>query len=449
MHRLNTRNEAILRAVLESLSDGVAAVDASGEILFINDAMAKLLGFPSTRDLPQMPFLEALRRIEAYSEDGVPLALEDRPLMRALRGETTVDMPLQMRQPLQKRTYDVENSAIPLFDETGNVRMAVIRMRNVTVQRRHEKALRDSEQRYRTLFESASDIVLALDAGLRIMSVNSAAHRVLGFMPEEMIGKPLTVFVDTEDMDKFRTGGTFEIELRTKDPRRRVTLEVLANLVAGDAAQPGGIHAIARDVSERKQAESRQSMLLRELQHRTKNILAVVQSLVTNTLRDSTTLQQAHEALVGRLHAVAMAQEFVAADEGGGAPLRALIEGEVAPFAGQVELEGPSLVVGNTFAQTFTLVIHELATNAAKYGAFSSPSGRVTIGWSLESSDEGPMFSLSWIERGGPPATIPRTSGFGRRIIGLLGQPTIQYLPEGLEYRVSVPGKELVPERKI
>lgn len=451
MHKLNTRNEAVLQAVLGSLSDAVAAVDASGEVLFINDAMARLLGFPGSQQVPPMPFLEALRRIEAYGPEGTLLALEDRPLMRALRGEAVVDVALHMRQPLQGRSYDVVNSATPLFDETGAVRMAVVRMRDVTEQRRHELAQRESEQRYRALFESASDMVLALDADLRITSVNQAAQRILGFAPEEMIGAPLATFVGAEDTGKFRIGGTFEVTLRAKDPRTLVTFEVRASFLRDAGGTPTGVHAIARDISERKQAEARQGMLLRELQHRTKNILAVVQSLVTNTLRNSTSLAQAHEALLGRLHAVATAQEFVAAEDGTGAPLLTLIDGELAPFAERVRMEGPPMVVSNTFAQTFTLVIHELATNAAKYGAFSTPDGTVTMAWKVDAmsdaseSGKEPMFHLSWVERGGPPASIPKTSGFGRKIIGLLGQPTLQYLQEGLEYRVSVPMVDVRP----
>jgi len=446
MHKLNTPTEAVLRAVLEALSDAVAAVDVKGEVLFANDAMARLLGFEDQDHIPDMPFLEGLRRIEAYGLDGTLLPLEERPLMRALRGEAVIDMPLHMRQPVQGRSYDVINSAIPLFDESGAVRMAVVRMRDVTEQRRQETALRESEQRYRALFESASDLVFALDPDLRIMSVNQAAQRILGLAPEDMIGQPLAAFVDADEASKFRIGGTFEVGLRGKDPRSLVTLEVRASFLKDAAGVPTGIHAIARDVSERKEAEARQGILLRELQHRTKNILAVVQSLVTNTLRNSTTVAQAHEALLGRLHAVATAQEFVSADGGTGAPLLTLIDGELAPFAGRVRMEGPAMVVGNSFAQTFTLVIHELATNAAKYGAFSVPDGYVIMAWKIEPGpDEEPLFHLSWVERGGPRVSLPKGSGFGRKIIGLLGQPTIQYLPEGLEYRVSFPASDLKP----
>lgn len=443
MHKLNSRNEAVLRAVLEALSEGVAAIDTSCNVLFINDAMARLLGFPNSRELPDMPLLEALRRIEAYGEDGAALPLQDRPLMRALRGESMTDVPLHMRQPVQNREYDVVNSAVPIRDEVGNVQMAVIRMRDVTEQRRYVQALADSEKRYRTLFESASDIVAALDPELRILSINQAAERILGFAVDAMVGRPLGDFLDPDDVEKFRAAGTFEVTARSADPRRTVTLEARCSRADEPEGAAAGFHVIARDISDRKLADARQNMLLRELQHRTKNILAVVQSLVTNTLRNAGSLEEANQALLGRLHAVAIAQEFVTVDGSGGAPIHTLIEGELAPFLERVRLEGPPLVVGNAFAQSFTLVIHELGTNAAKYGAFSAPGGHVDISWKLRATPDGEVFELAWIERGGPPATIPKTKGFGRRIIGLLGQPTIQYLTEGLEYRVSLPAKEL------
>lgn len=568
------QDDAILRVVLEALLDGVAACDASGRIFFVNKAMVRLMGFEDTDNAPELTLPEIMSRLEAYRDGGAALSLSERPLMRALRGETVVDMPLTLRLPRQNRVIEVINSALPVFADDGSVRMAVIRIRDVTEQRRAlrelkhsedryqlalraidamlydwdlttgyvsrsealelvlgfkpeesepraswwrnrihpddvaalsaevethlatsqerhfaeyrirhrdgrwitvadrsialfdakgrptrvvgsvvdvterrqgERARAESEQRYRTLFENASDIVATLDLDFRITSINAAVERILGYSPEEVIGTLLADYIAPEQ-DQRAPAGAYEVLMRAKGGLRTVALEVRASILADARGKPVALHAIARDVTDRKHAEARQLILMRELQHRTKNILAVVQSLVTNTLRSATSLAQANDSLIGRLHAVASAQEFVTAEGVGGAPLSTLVEGELAAFAGRVRAEGPALIVGHGFAQTFTLVVHELATNAAKYGALSVPDGQVDVTWQVVVSAGGAQeFRFSWRERGGPPVTVPRSAGFGRKIINLLGQPTLQFLPEGLCYQVSVPMSDLAP----
>src|SRR5262249_37054548 len=154
----------------------------------------------------------------------------------------------------------------------------------------------------------------------------------------------------------------------------------------------------------RKEAEARQAVLVRELQHRTKNMLAVIQSIATSTLSRSNDLASAQEALIGRLHALAHAQEFVAAGPGGGVPLRDLVESELAAFGARTIISGEAIVVGGAFAQTFALVVHELATNAVKHGSLSAERGRVVLDWKINRSSELQQLCFSWMERGGPPA---------------------------------------------
>ena len=565
-----TREDSLLEVVLEALLDGVAAVDTAGNVLFINTAMAKMLGFADRDAVPDVNIFQALERIEAVDATGRKLPLKERPLVRALGGEAVSDAALRMHQPVQNRFYDVLNSALPILDGNGRVRMAVLRMRDVSEQLRAMKALKageeryqlatsaieamiydwnvetgrivrtdaveaivgipvqevvahrswwlsrvhpsdvdelvsgreaalaaqqprgvssyrvrhrdgrwvhvtdrflalydesgkptrivgsvvdvtretlaaqalaDSEQRYRSLFENASDIVAVLDAGLRIQSVNGAVERILGRAPDDLVGKPLADLLETPKTLPVSPDG-FEFTARARNARRDVALEVRGTLLHDGKGERDGLLLIARDVTERKLAEARQLLLMRELQHRTKNLLAVVQSLATHTLRNSTSLAQAHEALLGRLHAVAMAQEFVAS-EGGGAPLRGLVDGEVAPFPGRTNVDGPDMIVSNAFAQTFTLVIHELVTNSAKYGALSALAGRVEIRWDRAKIETGDVFRFTWTERDGPSVSPPRTAGFGRKIINLLGRPTLDFDPAGVRYRVEVPFAEL------
>ena len=169
-------------------------------------------------------------------------------------------------------------------------------------------------------------------------------------------------------------------------------LEVNSKLMFDDQGRPMGLHAICRDITERKDAEARQLALIHELQHRTKNLLAVVQSIVTNTLAHTSDPRSANETVTGRLHALARAQEFVASGATGGVPLRDLLKAELAAFASRFTLDGVPVILGGAFAQQFALLIHELATNAAKYGSLSASHGCVLIDWHITAGKEEPMI---------------------------------------------------------
>ena len=179
----------------------------------------------------------------------------------------------------------------------------------------------------------------------------------------------------------------YEMQLLAKDRQRRCTLEVSSKLILAADGAPVGIHSIARDISERKEAEARQRVLISELQHRAKNLLAVVQSIVTNSLLHSRDTAAAKNAIVGRLHALAHAQDFVVFGASGGVPIRELLEAELSAFPSRIHITGTPLVLGSAFAQQFALVIHELATNATKYGSLSTPKGRVVITWDINGLD--------------------------------------------------------------
>jgi two-component sensor histidine kinase len=229
-------------------------------------------------------------------------------------------------------------------------------------------------------------------------------------------------------------------------------LEVNSKLIRDEDGKPFGIHAIARNVTERKQAEARQLVLIRELQHRTKNLLAVTQSIVTNTLEHTTGTDRAKEAIIGRLHALSRAQEFVASGASGGVPLRELVDAELSAFTTQVSIEGIPVVLGGAFAQQFALVLHELATNAAKYGSLSVPNGRLVLRWHIRQSaePEDPLLVFSWQERDGPRVEPPREVGFGSRLIGsaLHHEPKIAFDPSGFEFSIEVPLSEVMQPTK-
>jgi len=318
---------------------------------------------------------------------------------------------------------------------------------DITERKVAEQALAQGEARYRTLFESANDIVVTLELDGRIISINPVVRDILGFAPEEMIGRPLSDFVSAEQIGMQQrmlqrklegaNSTQYDLQMAARDGMPRI-LGVNSRLVFDAKGVPLMIHSVARDVTERKEAEARQDLLIRELQHRTKNLLAVIQSIASSTLKGSAGL----ETFIGRLHALAHAQEYVTAGSQGGVSMRALLEAELATFGKRAVAFGQDLVLGGSFGQSFALIVHELATNAVKHGAFSSPHGRVDIAWGREHADGQAVLRFTWIERDGPRVQPPTNQGFGTLLISAVGKSQVEFRPEGFEYRLVMPLSE-------
>ena len=180
----------------------------------------------------------------------------------------------------------------------------------------------------------------------------------------------------------------------------------------------------------------RYMLLARELQHRTKNLLAVIQSIASVSLSDGA----GREAYLARLHALGRAQDLLLEGDGRGASIKDLVAQILDSFGQRVTTDGPPVHLSATTAQGFALILHELATNAAKHGALSVPTGKVTVHWLPEAGSR-PALRFRWCERGGPPALPPTRKGFGTTVLEV-AVPSIDRLPrfhystEGFEYEL-------------
>ncbi|MEZ0250147.1 MAG: PAS domain S-box protein [Methylobacteriaceae bacterium] len=250
---------------------------------------------------------------------------------------------------------------------------------------------------------------------------------------------------------------------------------VLVGLVYAHAAEPRAwdagevdfVREVAGRISvalARIQAEEQQCFLNRELSHRLKNTLTMAQAIASQTLRNATDIASVKEALVARLVALGKAHDILLSGEGEGAALEAVIAGALTIHddgePGRIHLSGPDLEVGPKAALSLALMIHELATNAAKYGAFSVPGGRVGVNWHVararwpeDAEDAGeaePVITMTWAETGGPPVAAPTRKGFGSRLIergfsGAVGGETqMIYAREGVTCRIRAPLKGLL-----
>lgn len=210
----------------------------------------------------------------------------------------------------------------------------------------------------------------------------------------------------------------------------------------------GHIFVQGSDVTERVRAENRQKLLINELNHRVKNTLASIQSIVTQTLRGTATKEDAAQAISQRILALSRAHNVLTAENWDGADLRTMVESSLEAFdpAGRnaIRIEGPRLRVGPHAALSIALALHELATNAAKYGSLSNETGTVEIKWNLLPAAEGDAtFRLVWTEKGGPPVIASGRKGFGSKLIlrvlplELGGQAQIDFHPDGAVFVLS------------
>jgi PAS domain S-box-containing protein len=201
----------------------------------------------------------------------------------------------------------------------------------------------------------------------------------------------------------------------------------------------GGLVVAWEDVTAAKEADENQKLLTRELQHRTKNLMAVIQSIAMGTFPAGDPRLEAFRA---RLHALAEAQNFLTEANWGGAYLEDIVGRELASFAGRISIDGPRVLLRSNAVQGFTLVVHELATNAAKHGALRAPDGRISVRWSVEGNGAEPALRFRWEERGGPPANPPRDKGFGSVLLEHAvatadDPPRFDYGPAGFTYELE------------
>ncbi|WP_295046626.1 HWE histidine kinase domain-containing protein [uncultured Paracoccus sp.] len=243
-----------------------------------------------------------------------------------------------------------------------------------------------------------------------------------------------------------RTAQRIGLRWRDEGPLEERFVDFVYQPIRDEDGAVAHIFVQGSDVTERVRAENHQRLLINELNHRVKNSLAAVQSIVTQTLRHTTDPRDAGKAITARIMALSGAHDVLTRESWDGADLRALVESAVGPFRGPgadpFRLSGPDMRVGPHAAISIALALHELGTNAVKYGALSAPAGYVRIGWSAGADQ---VFRLDWTEAGGPPVVASDRRGFGSRLIlqvlpdQLQGQARIDHRPDGIAFTLTAP----------
>jgi PAS domain S-box-containing protein len=303
-----------------------------------------------------------------------------------------------------------------------------------------------------SIVESSDDAILCKDLDGFIMSWNRGAEQLFGYTADEVIGKPVTILIPAERQDeepeilaRIRRDeriGNYET-VRCRKDGSFVAISLTVSPIYGSNGEIIGASKIARDITDRKRAEEKLSLLAREAEHRARNVLATVQAVVH--LSQADTPADLKAAIKGRIQALANVHTLFVESHWKGAELHTLITQELAPYSqdGQTRLhiEGENLLLDPDAAQAIAMSLHELATNAAKYGSLSVPDGKVHT--EAARSADGELF-LRWTETGGPPVKQPERRGVGSRVTdamlrGQSGKIRFDWRAEGLVCEITIP----------
>jgi PAS domain S-box-containing protein len=441
------------QGVLDTLPIGVYACDAEGRIIRVNRRACELWGrAPRLFDTSER-YCGSFR-VESLAGEYIPPV--STPMARAIRdGEVFQGLEAVVQNP-DGRRWVASVTIEPLRSEDGRIIGAINCFQDVTSE--HEMRVEMARQQ-RTFdlamvaskmgtwrYTIADNICMYDDNAQRLYGLTEARflHDDEGvkekFHPDDMdemwskVAKALDPLGD----------GRYDVEYRVKQLDGSWRWLSAWGLVefegVGKTRTPVAIAGASRDLTELKEAEALQRLLVNELNHRVKNTLATVQSISSQTLRGAGDLDSARRAIDARIASLARAHDLLTDRSWAGADLKAVVARALDPFAAaQFTLAGPSIEIPPRHALALSLALHELATNAAKYGALSAPAGRVAVAW----EGVGRIVRLSWRETGGPPVAPPTRKGFGSRLLehGLLrelgGRTHLAYEPDGVRCEIE------------
>jgi PAS domain S-box-containing protein len=440
------------QTILDALPVGVYACDVDGHILRVNRRAIELWGRAPRLLDPTQKFCGSFR-VESLQGDFIPPS-ETPMALTLLTGESFDGVEAVVQNTDGKRWVARVNVA-PLRGDDGSVVGAINCFQDVT--REHEMRLAlERQQRTFDLAMIASkmgtwrysmaDNICIYDENAQQLYGLTKAHFLhdkdgveAKFHPDDMdiMWSRVAKALDPEG------DGRYDVEYRVKQLDGKWRWLSAWGLVEfegqGVKRQPIAIVGASRDLSERKRAEELQRLLGNELNHRVKNTLATVQSIVNQSLRGAANIESARTAANARIVSLAGAHDLLIDSNWSGADVADLVKRAVAPFPSrQVSLDGPSLNVSPSQALALSLVLHELATNAAKYGALSRLEGSVELHWKVQRD----RLNLSWRESGGPHVIPPSRRGFGSRLIenvcrDLDGQAQLEFAPEGVRCSIT------------
>ncbi len=349
--------------------------------------------------------------------------------------------------------------AVPIRDPDGAVTKWIGTNTDIDDQKQSAQALLESERRLQLSQNAAGIAALELDIASGTVIGSEGFWDLWGLSPRESVHiSVLENIVLPEDKNirstaETRSKGTavpnVEYRIRRADTGEVRWLSRNIDFVHDDAGRPIKMFGVLQDVTEVKEAQARQKMLTHELEHRIKNILAMVSAIASQTLRH-TDIDTARTAFNERIRALANAHDILNSTRWTRASMNEVIANSITAFpTEQISVSGPDLSINPKMALSMALAINELGTNALKYGALSVPDGKVTVEWSVGPVQQDDRLTWRWLESGGPAVTQPSRRGFGSFLITRVfaadfnGKVQIEYRAEGIECILTAPCPDL------
>ncbi|WP_348633769.1 PAS domain S-box protein [Rhizobium sp. BK376] len=425
-------SEERLRALFSQSAAGIGQTDLEGRMTLINQRFCEILGY-EREELVGIRFQDL-----TFPDD----RLEAERLFRNLveTGES-----FDMEKRCMRKDGSIVWTAVSvsaLEDEDGSVRQVGFIAFDISAR----KSAQEAERLLASIIASSNDAILSIDLNMTITNWNAAAEKLYGYSPDEAVGKSVLMLVPEERRDEEpeiirkvsagRIVEPYETQRRTKDGRL-VDVQLSVSPIYDSNGKTIGASKMAQDITARKEAERLQTVLTGELNHRVKNAFSTVIAIARQTLgRDGTGPDQV-TAFQDRLVSMAKAHDLLTHRDWQRADLGELVSQVLEPYPPErFDIEGCAVLLPQKAVVSFSLAIHELATNAAKYGALSIPQGKVSISWSFEENIA--RLRFKWVERDGPTVQSPTRKGFGSLLVERLlaaelnGRSTISYNPAGV-----------------
>lgn len=440
--------------LLDRTGVGIAQMDADGRYLLVNDRYCDLLG--RARDE-----LIGKRIHDFLHPDDLAPSLDG--FIRAL--ETGVPALIEHRHVRRDgaAAWVSNNVSVGRPNGHGAPQYVMVLAHDISVRKQAERTLVRAQSDLRLLLDTAADGFCTVDREGHMALCNAAFVRMLGYEREEdVLGRDLHELLhapvppeqshaaaECPVLRVARNGNHAHVadESFMRGDGKVLPVEYWVRPIVRDGQIRGAVCTFV-DATERRQAEARQQLMNREMAHRVKNTLAMVQAIVGQTLRKSPDPKRAVDAINKRLAALGHAHTALTRTRWGNASIMEVIEGAIAVHASEarrIRLDGPKMDLGAKAVLTITMALHELCTNAAKYGALASEQGTVDIAWSVTGGAAGARFRLSWTETGGPPVSPPAHKGFGSRLISesvgtdLKGEARLAFEPGGVVWTLDAP----------
>jgi two-component sensor histidine kinase/PAS domain-containing protein len=427
------------RVLVERMSDGALTTGPDGVVLYVNERLCELTGYPSTRLVG--------RGLNSLFEGEPP----------KLVPEVTAEASL-LRNDDDAMPVAVWSRPISIADTTATL----VRLTDLSIHRRAEQ-IAAAERFARSVLEQATEAVVVLAPDGHITHASWRAEQLAQQPPvgcrfseafplesTNEAGMLALARFSSESLDTMLATKPFhgvEVKLRGERTDKSAFLLSAGPLIDEARGNVGSIVTLT-DMSERKRAEEQQTTMVAELNHRVKNILAIVQSVAAQTMRSSGSLENFAVAFDGRLKALAIAHDILTQTRWIGIGLSELLAAVLAPYRTpeepRISISGPAILLPARAVVPLSMVLHELTTNAAKHGALSTRRGKIEITWQLIGNAD-QSIEMLWQERDGRKVKQPTKTGFGTRLIDrvishdLDGKTTIEFDPAGLRCTFAFP----------